>query len=89
MEELGTYEGDFVNGIKDGKGEYVATNGVRYVGDYRGDKKEGEGVLYNYDNSICYKGEFKNGLPHGKGTSFTKGKEHVAIWNEGIDTSIL
>jgi hypothetical protein len=78
-----------VEGLKEGKGEYVGKNGVSYKGDYRGDKKDGFGTIFNHNNTIAYKGEFKNGLPHGKGSSFVGGKEIMAIWHEGIDTRMI
>ncbi len=30
------------------------------------------GTLFNYDNTVAYKGLFKNGLPNGKGTAISK-----------------
>ena len=30
-------------------------------------------MLFNSDNSLAYKGIFKNGLPNGKGMATTKG----------------
>lgn len=31
------------------------------------DIKSGYGALLNYDNTVAYEGEWKNGLPNGKG----------------------
>lgn len=34
------------------------------------------GVIYNCDNSLAYKGQFKGGLPNGKGIALdSTGKE--------------
>jgi hypothetical protein len=46
-----------VNGLKEGKGYYKGTNGVKYKGDYKGGNKEGFGIIYNSDDTIAYKGE--------------------------------
>lgn len=85
-EKLGTYEGEFVNGEKEGQGEYRGKKGVRYVGGYRQDRKEGEGTIFNFDGSVAYQGEFKNGLPHGKDSG---NKAVETIWEEGIDSRLL
>lgn len=71
-ETKGVYEGDFVNGVKEGTGYYRGVNGVKYRGDYKAGVKEGFGAIFNSDDSIAYKGEFKNGLPHGKGAAYSK-----------------
>lgn len=67
-EPLGVYDGDFVDGEKHGSGEYRSKVGNRYVGHYSHNQRTGFGTIYNYDNTVSYKGELKNGLPHGKGT---------------------
>lgn len=59
-----------MDGVKEGKGYYKGTNGVKYRGDYKGGKKEGFGIIYNSDDTISYKGEMKGDLPNGKGTAF-------------------
>jgi hypothetical protein len=63
----GLYEGDFLNGEKNGKGTYRYNSGIRYVGDYVRGLKEGEGTIYNEDNTVAYSGQWKTGLPNGKG----------------------
>lgn len=45
---------------------------MRYEGWYVHNKKEGEGKLFNNDNTIAYKGIFKNGMPNGKGIATSK-----------------
>lgn len=89
VEELGTYIGDFVNGLKHGNGVYKGNNGVSYKGSYKNDLKDGEGTIYNFDHSIAYEGEFKNGLPHGKGVTYVNGKGQPAEWIEGIDSRLI
>jgi hypothetical protein len=52
----GVYEGDFMNGVKEGKGYYRGVNGVKYKGDYKNGMKEGLGEIYNSDDTLSYKG---------------------------------
>lgn len=89
-EPSGTYTGEFINGVKYGKGIYKYTNGLRYEGDYVGGKKQGTGIIYNYNNSIAYEGEFDNDMPHGKGFIYSKQGEKIASnWVKGIDSTYL
>lgn len=85
----GVYEGDFVNGLKEGKGYYRGINGVKYKGDYKNGVKEGFGEIYNNDDTLSYKGEFKNGLSHGRGTAYSKFGEVETEWVEGVEKGVL
>ena len=40
------YEGEFLQGKKNGKGTYFWNNGNRYEGEYLNDSKHGKGVFY-------------------------------------------
>jgi len=63
------YEGLFINGKMNGKGEIITINENRkkyiYRGDIRNFKKEGIGT--EKTNEFNYEGEFHNDLKHGKG----------------------
>lgn len=49
-----------------------------------------KGTLFNYDNTVAYKGLFKNGLPNGKGTAISKnGTVLETEWKDGIDMRAL
>ncbi len=39
-----TYEGEWENGLKKGKGVWISKNGETYTGDWANDKREGHGV---------------------------------------------
>ena len=60
------YEGQIINGKKEGKGKYIYKNGAIYEGYFKNDKKEGNGIFY-YTNGDRYKGLFKEGFYQGKG----------------------
>jgi hypothetical protein len=54
-----TYEGDFVNGVKQGKGK-LENDKFLYVGDFFEGKPHGEGELIDY-NGIEFRGKFNHG----------------------------
>jgi hypothetical protein len=89
-EPKGTYSGSFIDGLKDGKGIYKFTTGLRYEGDYSKGVKKGRGTIYNFNNSVAYEGEFDNDMPHGKGYVYdSTGSRHETTWVEGIDSTFL
>jgi hypothetical protein len=95
-----TYEGEWKNGIRDGKGVLKLPDGVRKEGVWVEDKydqalspedlesevKQDEGsdlnpVPYRDGN---YKGEMKNGLPHGRGFFVSKAFDYKGEWKDGL-----
>ena len=46
MEDMGRYEGEFINGCRHGFGEMKWASGDRYVGNWSHDKQYGEGTYY-------------------------------------------
>ena len=69
----GTYEGEFKNGLREGKGTMNYNNGFIYEGDWKNDRREGKGLLYKEKDKLKkerYEGEFKNGKIEGKGISY-------------------
>ena len=49
------YEGDYVNGKREGKGIYYFKNGDKYEGDFKNGLKEGNGIYYNNGEMINQK----------------------------------
>eukprot|EP00915_Cephaloidophora_sp_WS-2016_P010476 GHVH01015327.1.p1 GENE.GHVH01015327.1~~GHVH01015327.1.p1 ORF type:complete len:3214 (+),score=431.26 GHVH01015327.1:218-9859(+) len=43
---------------------------ITYTGSMQKGAREGMGELYNPDGSLLYEGQFRNGLPHGRGTLY-------------------
>ena len=69
----GTYEGEFKNGLREGKGTMNYKNGFIYEGDWKNDRREGRGLLYKENDKLKkerYEGEFKDGKIEGKGISY-------------------
>ena len=64
--EDGTYEGDFINGLKSGSGIYLYKNGDKYVGEFKNDEKNGFGAYY-YNNGESYIGNYYKNKREGKG----------------------
>ena len=57
--EIGIYEGELKNDLRDGKGTMVWKDGDRYEGDWKNGKFEGNGRLKTADGKIL-EGEFYN-----------------------------
>ena len=60
------YDGEFVNGKKEGEGKLIYSNGNRYEGTFLGGFPNGKGKIIQTDNDI-YEGEWKNGKINGQG----------------------
>ena len=80
------YEGEFSEGLKQGRGVYIWDNGDRYDGRFANDRPDGNGK-YHFANGDSYEGEVKAGVIVGRGTytskngdvfegSFADGKPH-------------
>ena len=74
------YKGDFIMGIKQGKGK-LTLNEAEYEGDFYNDEMHGYGTM-NWKNG--YEGEWKNGLMHGQGSFYYKnGKIYKGSYENG------
>jgi len=60
------YDGEFLDGKKNGKGSIIYKNGIKYSGTFKNDKHDGYGKLIQLNGEI-YEGQWKNGKIHGKG----------------------
>ena len=66
-----TYLGDFLNGMKHGKGNLTSKDNLfNYEGDWANDQFEGVGTWF--DHGDRYMGEFKGGKFHGNGNLYKK-----------------
>ena len=60
------------------------TSGSKYVGEYKGDKRHGQGT-YTYASGSKYVGEFKEGVKSGQGTfTYSNGDKYVGGYKEGV-----
>ncbi|MEO5676339.1 MAG: caspase family protein, partial [Usitatibacter sp.] len=80
------YEGEFSDGLKQGRGVYAWDNGDRYDGKFTNDRPDGSGK-YHFSNGDSYEGDVRSGVIVGRGTytskngdvfegSFASGKPH-------------
>lgn len=70
------YEGEWRNGLADGKGRAVFTNGAVYDGEWKAGVPNGRGrqcdppaaaAAMGVQGRVLYDGEWRNGKPHGHG----------------------
>ena len=77
------YEGEFKNGLYNGKGTYHTTNKIYYEGHFKDNVKNGQGLQRQGINS--HAGNFTNGQLDGKGVSIDYHYNTVTeyIWKNG------
>ena len=71
-EGLVTFEGDFVDGVYNGKGSTYSGGVLLYTGEYAGGLYNGKGSAYE-GGKVCYTGDFVDGRYEGSGTSYYTG----------------
>ena len=81
------YKGDYVNGVKEGRGQFWWTTGRyandKYVGQFHLDRRHGHGV-YFYSNGEIFDGQWATGHQEGPGQIlFSNGNVMEGIWSEG------
>ena len=86
--ENGIYEGIMLNDKREIKGTMIYSNGAKYEGQWRNDKKNGKGIFTSshyfnckYKVGMKYEGEFKDDKFDGHGvTSYTNGDKFEGEW---------
>jgi len=83
-ESANTYEGDFHNNKKHGKGTFTwGISGNKYEGNFIEDQREGFGI-YKWLNGTVYKGDWKGDKMNGKGIMiFPDGRKQIGIYYKG------
>ncbi|MDR1329428.1 MAG: hypothetical protein LBK23_07500 [Oscillospiraceae bacterium] len=72
-----TYTGDWKNGLRNGQGKLVYSDGEWYEGEWVDDKSHGQGKYVHSDGS-WYEGEWANNEANGRGrTHYADGSEYV------------
>jgi len=78
------YKGEYKNGLFDGEGQLVWSNGNRYVGEFRQGLKHGKGRDMLASGTV-YDGDFVNGFWEGQGTLETgTGGTYVGEFKQGM-----
>jgi len=77
-----TYQGDFVQGQREGHGRYTFSDGGYYVGSWVDGRYDGFGECH-WEDGRTYKGEWKTGMAHGQGVeTYPDGRvRHDGQWN--------
>lgn len=73
------FEGEYREGLLNGRGVYVFANGSRYDGEYADDLRSGRGVFTHPDGE-SYDGEWRSGLPNGPGR--LKRADGTVVWGD-------
>ena len=60
------YDGDFVNGQRQGHGKYTFADGGQYEGAWKDGRYDGFGEC-TWEDKRKYRGEWRNGMAHGRG----------------------
>ncbi len=79
-----TYNGYYKDDMKNGKGVEIHADGSIKEGDFKNGKLNGYCTTQNADKSIIYRGEYVNGVKHGKGVLTQYGTTVEVIHNNGI-----
>eukprot|EP00736_Rhodelphis_marinus_P014452 Rmarinus@m.475 len=79
-----SYEGDYVEGKKQGYGVYTYKDGSKYEGGWQNNLKHGEGTITYSDGSV-FKGTFVNGKRAGVGEyAYNNGDRYLGNWRHGL-----
>ena len=74
------YQGEMVNGKKEGKGTYLFKNGDKYEGYWKNNKMEGKGV-YQSNDGAKYDGDWVGGKKEGQGIYYySNGARYEGSW---------
>ena len=64
------FEGEYMNGVKNGKGIEYLDGEINFEGEYKNGEKNGKGKEYFHNKKLIFEGEYKNGKRNGIGNSY-------------------
>ena len=77
------WHGEIKNGLPNGKGTEIMSDGTKYVGDYYNGERRGQGSM-TYSDGGKYNGEWENFQYNGKGTfTWSDGRKYVGGYKDG------
>ena len=79
---VGYYDGDYMNGERNGYGECAYDNGDKYIGTWKDGAANGVG-RYAFARGGFYFGQFLNGRVDGYGVYFDGNDYHIGIFENG------
>lgn len=78
-----TYEGDYVDGIREGQGKYTYKNKYTYEGQWVQNQKDGRGI-FTYRKKGKYDGNFRAGKREGTGCFYYPNEDvYEGEWKDG------
>jgi hypothetical protein len=78
-----TYDGEWKDNKKSGKGVKTLPDGTTYDGEWKDDTRSGKGVE-TWLSGTTYDGEWKDGKKHGKGVkTLPDGRTYESEWEDG------
>ena len=82
--EMGTFVNSMGGDYLHGQGSREYFNGMRYEGEWKADKRHGQGTAYSSDDgSVIYKGEWQDDKRHGQGIYYwINGARYEGEWND-------
>ena len=79
-----TYDGEWLNDLKNGHGVQKLANGDKYEGNFKNNLMDGYGT-YTFKNGRIYEGQFVKDVMEGKGRyKFTTGNEYIGEFQRGL-----
>ena len=80
LENDAVYEGEWLNGQRDGQGSQLWCDGSRYEGTWVQGRASGKGKLYHADGDV-YEGEWINDKANGHGSyTHSNGAKYIGEW---------
>lgn len=79
---VGYYDGDYMNGERNGYGECAYDNGDKYIGTWKDGAANGVG-RYDFARGGFYFGQFLNGRVDGYGVYFDGNDYHIGMFENG------
>ena len=78
-----SYEGEFLEGARHGKGRYVMWSGDVYEGTFVKGARTGEGAYTSNMTKARYQGQFLDGKKHGTGVlTLANGEKTAGLWKD-------
>ena len=83
-DNIDSYDGHFLQGLRSGYGKYIYNTGEIYEGDFKDNLKHGFGKLI-YPEKGVYHGYFESGKRHGEGVfTYPTGDSYNGWWKDGF-----
>jgi len=68
--DLLVFEGEYLNGERNGKGKYYWNNKILFEGEFLNGERNGKGKEYEQSDNLIFEGEYSKGKKNGKGKDY-------------------